>query len=208
MRTPHRLATSFERAAARTWPGDTGPVRRLLEDEREAVGMSGARPSTRPTRLPGAPTTTLPRTGARRGPVLVRLELGGRGQRTAGSRRRAPAQRNRLMAAARGSTLRRRRSWTGVPAKRGAGISWLPASERMTRPAPLEEAAISDWTRKLPALADLAVGERPGEDEPPPCEADAEVAESLREGLAHLETVFAQRAAACPGATPVARGEE
>jgi hypothetical protein len=59
----------------------------------------------------------------------------------------------------------------------------------MTRQFSLEEAAISDWTRKLPDLANLAVGERPGEDEPPACDADAEV-ESLREGLARLESVF------------------
>lgn len=57
-------------------------------------------------------------------------------------------------------------------------------------------------TRKLPALADLAVGERPSDDESPACAADAEVAESLREGLARLETVFAKRAAAFPGRRP------
>jgi hypothetical protein len=67
---------------------------------------------------------------------------------------------------------------------------------------------VSDWTRKLPALADLAVGERSSEDEPPACDGDPDMAGSLREGFARLETIFAKRAAAWPGARPrVARGE-
>jgi hypothetical protein len=71
MRAPQRTATSFERAAARTWRADTGPERQLLGDEREAVCTSGTRPSTRPTRLPGTPKKTLARTGARRGPAVA-----------------------------------------------------------------------------------------------------------------------------------------
>jgi hypothetical protein len=82
----------------------------------------------------------------------------------------------------------------------GCRILWRPASGGGHAQLSLEEAAISDWTRKLPARADLAVRERLGEDQPPACDADAEVAESLREGLARLETVF--------GRPSLARGEE
>jgi hypothetical protein len=70
MRTPHhRIATGFRPTVAHGWFADRNPERRLLACEREAVRMSGTRPSTRPTRLPGAPTKTLARLG---GPLSQR----------------------------------------------------------------------------------------------------------------------------------------
>jgi hypothetical protein len=66
MRASHRIATSFERPAAPIWAADTGPERQALGDEREVLCMSGARPSTRPTRLPGAPKKILARSSGGR----------------------------------------------------------------------------------------------------------------------------------------------